>query len=935
MSFDIDSGIFIAFLVVTLVAGLFSSRGTKNIQEYAVGDRRFSTATIVATIIATWIGGEFFYVNLAESYTNGLNHIWVAVLGDFFAILIVGTVLAPRMGEFLGKLSIAEAMGSLFGDRIRIITSVSGFIGASGAIAVELKLSGIIFEYALGIPSVYGVILATIIVTLYSSLGGIKSVTFTDIIQFFTFGVVIPIVAYALLISIDNIDMISNTLNASPLFDYKEVFDFSNPLSLHYLFLFLFFLVPPFGPANFQRVAIAKNTNQISKSFTIAAFTCLFFSIIVGWIAVLVLSINPGIGSDDAIKLLIFNSSFTGLKGAMLAGIMAMIMSTVDSYINATSVLIVHDFLKPLKMNFIKSELISARIASVLIGIFALNLALYEGTLLELIIITCSFYMPIVTVPFIMAIMGFRSTEKSVIIGMLAGFITVISWDYLWQIKIINSVFMGMISNLIFLIGSHYLLKQEGGWVGIKDTIPLTILRNQRKENVRQFLLSLKSFNFITICKENCPRGEGLISILGIFVMISGFSNVHTLDQEYQLQYSFLINALYPLTLCSSMILISYPLWLDTWKKTKIIAVLWNLIMFLVLICFGFLMVLFSKFSEIQLMVFMINIIIISSVAKWKWSLFNILFGTILMTIYYQRLNLHGLDISFISSQFKVVYLLLLIISTLVVFLKPKQDFQEKTEQKSDYLSHKLDDQTIELKKSLELKQEFLRNLEHEARTPITSISIMGSILDESYDKLTENQRRKAIKDIAKSSERLNSLISNILDLSKLSGLNYQLNITDIDFSELVYERVKICRKLYTEDKYKELQEVTLDIRDNIIVSCDKNYITTAIDNIIINALQYCTDGKITIKLYKNRQEEVFFAVQDEGIGIPKEELYDVFGAFTVSSKTKTPAGGRGVGLALSKKVVDLHNGGIWAKQNSDKGVTVGFNLPLKNKILD
>ena len=62
--------------------------------------------------------------------------------------------------------------------------------------------------------------------------------------------------------------------------------------------------------------------------------------------------------------------------------------------------------------------------------------------------------MPIVTVPFIMAIMGFRSTEKSVIMGMLAGFITVISWDYLWQIKIINSVFIGMVSNLIFLIGS-------------------------------------------------------------------------------------------------------------------------------------------------------------------------------------------------------------------------------------------------------------------------------------------------------------------------------------------------------------------------------------------------------------------------------------------------------------------------------------------------
>ena len=144
----------------------------------------------------------------------------------------------------------------------------------------------------------------------------------------------------------------------------------------------------------------------------------------------------------------------------------------------------------------------------------------------------------------------------------------------------------------------------------------------------------------------------------------------------------------------------------------------------------------------------------------------------------------------------------------------------------------------------------------------------------------------------------------------------------------MVYERVKICKKLYTEDKYKNSQELILDIGDDINVHCDKNYITTAIDNIVINALQYCTDGKITISLYKNEQEEVVFKVQDEGIGIPKEELFDVFGAFTVSSKTKTPAGGRGVGLALSKKVIDLHNGRIWAKQNSDKGTTVGFNVP-------
>jgi len=304
--------------------------------------------------------------------------------------------------------------------------------------------------------------------------------------------------------------------------------------------------------------------------------------------------------------------------------------------------------------------------------------------------------------------------------------------------------------------------------------------------------------------------------------------------------------------------------------------------------------------------------------------------GAIQLANYYMIGEINHYNV-FHSNYSNVIYILLLVSTAFITVFKTHQEICISVEQRSDYLAHKLDDQKTELRKSLELKQEFLRNLEHEARTPITGISSMGQVLWDNYDKLSEQQRRQGVKDIAKSSERLNSLISNILDLSKLSGLNYQLKIEDINFSELVYERVKTCKKLYTEDKYKDFQELILDITDNIIVSCDKDYITTAIDNIVINAMQYCTNGKIIIKLYKNEQEEVVFKVQDEGIGIPKEELYDVFGAFTVSSKTKTPAGGRGVGLALSKKVIDLHNGRIWAKQNSDKGVTVGFNLPLKN----
>lgn len=224
---NVDAAIFIVFLAVTFLLGLYSSRGITTIKEYAIGDRNFSTPTIVATLIATWISGEFFYSNIYETYNLGLNAIWIAS-GDFLYLLIIGVFFAPRMGEFLGKLSIAEAMGDLYGKRIRVITAISGVIGAAGVIAIQLKMTGAIFEYALELPSSYGIISAAIIVIIYSSLGGIKSVTFTDVIQFFTFGIVIPLIAYVLFTSIENFDIVIKTLGTSPLYDYNNVFTFYN-----------------------------------------------------------------------------------------------------------------------------------------------------------------------------------------------------------------------------------------------------------------------------------------------------------------------------------------------------------------------------------------------------------------------------------------------------------------------------------------------------------------------------------------------------------------------------------------------------------------------------------------------------------------------------------------------------------------------------------
>jgi signal transduction histidine kinase len=344
-------------------------------------------------------------------------------------------------------------------------------------------------------------------------------------------------------------------------------------------------------------------------------------------------------------------------------------------------------------------------------------------------------------------------------------------------------------------------------------------------------------------------------------------------------------------------------------------------------------LVLASKFSQGSIIIFIIHIAMIGFLLSWKATLLVLTLGLYGAFKYYEYCFNGELLLSEIEEvKLKIIYILFIIFIFFITFFKNRQEVYELVEEKSHYLELKVIDQKNELVKLQEFKNELLQNIEHEMRTPITGITSLGQVLWDNYDKFNEEQRRNATRDIAQSSERLTSLVNNLIDLSKLRNLDYNLNKSEINLSELVLKRLEICQKLYMNEKNREDLNFEVEVEDKLTAFCDEHYITRTIDNIIINAIQYCPKGQITVKLNKNSGEEIEFSVKDEGIGIPEEELYEVFGAFIVSSRTKTPAGGRGIGLALCKKVIKAHNGEIWAKQNPDKGTIFTFTLPRNNK---
>ena len=194
LNWNLDIIIFVVFLMINLIIGLFYSKGVKNIREYAVGNRNFSTGTLATTIIATCIGGGVFSLAVSKTYSDGLYYMFLNV-GEILAFFMVAYFLAPRMAEFLGTLSIAEAMGNMFGKKVRIITAVCSIGLTAGAVAMHFKVASTVMGYFFGMSGNYATIISGIVVIIYSARGGIKAVTFTDLIQFFTFGTFFPILA--------------------------------------------------------------------------------------------------------------------------------------------------------------------------------------------------------------------------------------------------------------------------------------------------------------------------------------------------------------------------------------------------------------------------------------------------------------------------------------------------------------------------------------------------------------------------------------------------------------------------------------------------------------------------------------------------------------------------------------------------------------------
>ena len=249
--------------------------------------------------------------------------------------------------------------------------------------------------------------------------------------------------------------------------------------------------------------------------------------------------------------------------------------------------------------------------------------------------------------------------------------------------------------------------------------------------------------------------------------------------------------------------------------------------------------------------------------------------------------------------------------------LKRQQEMRRQNEQQLEELARKYEAEKLRAESANRAKSEFLANMSHELRTPLNAINGFSEIMaTEMYGPVGDPRYREYARDIHNSGQHLLALINDILDMSKIEAGKMHLRIEPIALEDVAEDAVRLVRNraeavgVAVEIDFPELPDVEADYRA----------IKQVLLNLLSTAIKYTPrDGRITV------------FVRDTGIGIPKEDLARLAKPFEqVESHLARTTSGTGLGLALTKSLVEMHNGVLTLESEPGEGTTVSFVLPVR-----
>lgn len=266
------------------------------------------------------------------------------------------------------------------------------------------------------------------------------------------------------------------------------------------------------------------------------------------------------------------------------------------------------------------------------------------------------------------------------------------------------------------------------------------------------------------------------------------------------------------------------------------------------------------------------------------------------------------------------------------------RDLNRSLEDRIRERTSELEETNRELARTSRHKSEFLANMSHELRTPLNAIlGFTELIIDGVYGKIPA-ELGESIQDIHINGRHLLRLVNDVLDLSKIEAGQMRLNPGEYTIQSLIDSVISATRSLATEKRLELASRIEADLP---VVWGDSKRMTQVLMNLVGNAIKFTPGGgrvTVTAKRVRGGQGEtssarnsefIEVAVADTGIGIPVDELKNIFSEFRqVDSSITREYGGSGLGLSIAKRLVEMHEGSIWAESQVGKGSIFYFQIP-------
>ena len=242
-----------------------------------------------------------------------------------------------------------------------------------------------------------------------------------------------------------------------------------------------------------------------------------------------------------------------------------------------------------------------------------------------------------------------------------------------------------------------------------------------------------------------------------------------------------------------------------------------------------------------------------------------------------------------------------------------------------DELNSTLVQAAMDIRKADKARNDLIANVSHDLRTPLTMISGYGEMMID----LPEEKNDENLRVIVDESRRLNALVNDLLDLSKMEENRIELSPTVFDMKDLIEEQIR----KYDVYRLQEGFEITAETTEGGLVSADRGRIEQVFNNFMTNAIHYSGDVRRITVTETVRDGKVRVSVQDCGEGIAREDLPKVWDRYFKVDKTHVRlVNGSGIGLSICRRILEMHHAGYGAESEVGKGSEFWFELPQQKQ---